>query len=202
MDSSPQKRLGEVEVETMNFSRSLFLICLLSCTALLASAQEVKVDYDRGSDFSKYKTYAWQPGERAKSYMHQQIIDALDSQLLSHGLKKVEKDADLHLVYITAVINDLETSKNGGMNAPGSGVALVRSGVTSRAMEVKNGMLLVELSDASTKKTVWSATAKDTLSSGNSTDFDKQAKQAEKTIRKAVEKMFRKFPVSRVSGKS
>jgi hypothetical protein len=186
----------------MNFTRLLFFICLLSCTALLARAQEVQVQSDPGSDFSKYKTYSWQPGEHGNSYMHEQIMAALDAQLQGRGLRKVEKDADLHLVYLTAVKNDLETSKTGGMNAPGWGVGLVRSGVTSRAMEVKTGMLLVELIDAAAQKPVWRATAKDTLGSGNSNDFDKQAKQAEKTIRKAVEKMFKKFPISRNSGKS
>jgi hypothetical protein len=48
----------------MNVQRTIFAsvgIVLLSVTT--SFAQQVKTDYDRGADFSQYKTYSW---ERSK----------------------------------------------------------------------------------------------------------------------------------------
>jgi hypothetical protein len=45
----------------MNVQRTMLAsvgIVLLSATVSLA--QQVKTDYDRGADFSQYKTYSWE----------------------------------------------------------------------------------------------------------------------------------------------
>ena len=57
------------------------------------------------------------------------------------------------------------------------------------------------LFDASTGKSVWRGTAKKTLDDEGSRDLKKQAKKVEKTITKAIDKMFKQFPASQSSEK-
>ena len=49
---------------------------------------------------------------------------------------------------------------------------------------------MVDMLDAKTKNSIWRCTATDTLEHGP------DAKSVEKKIKKAVEKMFKKFPVA------
>jgi hypothetical protein len=54
--------------------------------------------------------------------------------------------------------------------------------------------MVVDLLDAQTKSSVWRGTAMDTLSHNPTGNIAKDAKNAQKHIQKAVEKMFKKFP--------
>jgi len=53
---------------------------------------------------------------------------------------------------------------------------------------------MIDISDAKTKNGVWRATASHTLENGPTGDRVKDAKQVEKPINKAVQKMFKNFP--------
>ena len=59
---------------------------------------------------------------------------------------------------------------------------------------VTKGTLIVNISDAKTKNGLWRGTATQTLDNGPTGDRLRDAKTVEKPIRKAVEKMFKKFP--------
>jgi Domain of unknown function (DUF4136) len=178
----------------MRFSRALIFICLLLLCPTLAQAQKVSVEYDGAGDFSRYKTYCWKPGVYAKNpYVNQQIITALDAQLQARGLRKVEEGADLHVSYYAVMERGLEVSRGDSTGAP-AWVGPGGGSVGSQAWEVDTGALVVGLFDASTGKSVWRGTAKQTLDDEGSRDLKKQAKKVEKPIRKAIEKMFKKFP--------
>jgi hypothetical protein len=130
-----------------------------------------------------------------KSFVNEQIVTALKTQLQAKGLRKVEEGADLNVVYYVAVDQDLQIS--GGtltgapaLMGPGSG------GVASQAWAVSTGTLAVVLFDASTGKAVWRGAAKEPLEDASARDLQKQAKKVEKPIRKSIEKMFKKFPAS------
>ena len=73
-----------------------------------AYGQDVHYNYDRGTNFSSYKTYQWidLPGRVPDQLIDQDIKRSIDEQLAQKGLAKVEKDADLYVGY-QAVI-DLE----------------------------------------------------------------------------------------------
>jgi hypothetical protein len=50
---------------------------------------------DRGTDFSKFHTYAWQPGTHpAKGLWNQRVVDAVNKQLQSKGLQLVDFDPE------------------------------------------------------------------------------------------------------------
>jgi len=59
---------------------------------------------------------------------------------------------------------------------------------------VTKGTLIINISDAKSKNAVWRGTATHTLEQGPTGDRIRDAKTVEKPIRKAVEKMFKKFP--------
>ena len=53
---------------------------------------------------------------------------------------------------------------------------------------------MVDINDGGTKSTVWRGSAISTLPHGPTGDQTKDAKDAAKHIRKAVEKMFKQYP--------
>jgi hypothetical protein len=78
----------------------------------------------------------------------------------------------------------------------GARFKLISTGVAvgAQSWPVTKGTLVIDISDTKTKNGVWRATASDTLSHGPSGNKAEDAKNASKPIKKAVEKMFKKFP--------
>src|SRR5580693_7111173 len=67
-------------------------------------AQKVTIDFDKGTDFSRSKTYAWIKGTPASNpKLDRYIVAVGDHQLEQKGLTKVEaKDADILITYHAA----------------------------------------------------------------------------------------------------
>jgi hypothetical protein len=174
---------------------ALFVLILLAATA--SFAQKVHVGFDKGVDFSKFKTYAWLESKHpAQGAWAKQIVADVDRQLTRKGLKKVDAAAgpDLQVVYNVGI---KERSISAGCDygcvlaeylfnqlygpqwfwpEPGSWVSEVE----------KNGSLVVDLVDASSKDTVWRGVATDTLSD--------KTKKNEHKVNKAIRRMFKKYP--------
>src|SRR5215472_16058106 len=78
---------------------------LLSTSA--ASAQDVRYNFDKDSDFSKFKTYKWvalKDAAKVNDLMDKQVKDALDAELATKGLTKVDDDsANLYIGYQAGV---------------------------------------------------------------------------------------------------
>ncbi len=169
----------------------LSIFSILNGSAL---AQKVNVDWDKSTDFSSYKTYTWDTGTPAKTPMlHARIIEDIDSQLTAKGLQKVEvnNNPDLVVVYHAATDIDIQMNTvNTGIYGPGWAYGWPGYGgmgtTTTYMDKILVGQLIVDIGDVKNKKYVWRGTASDTLS-------DKLEK-VEKTINKAVTKMFKKYP--------
>jgi hypothetical protein len=75
------------------------LLVLLAVGATFAGASEkVEVEFF-GVDFGHFETYSWKPGAPAPNFqVEQSIHQAVDKQLAARGLRKVEADADCHVV--------------------------------------------------------------------------------------------------------
>ena len=110
--------------------RALFawLVTLLMASSWVF-AQDVRYNFDKDTDFSKFKTYKWvvikgatQPDE----IVDKQIKTAFDAQLATKGLSKVEgDDANLLVGYQTAIGTEKQfTSFTSGMGGPGYGYGL------------------------------------------------------------------------------
>jgi Domain of unknown function (DUF4136) len=70
-------------------------------------AQDVRYNFDKSADFSKFKTYKWVPikdASKVSDLVDKLIKDALDGELATKGLSKVDSDeANLFIGYQPAV---------------------------------------------------------------------------------------------------
>src|SRR4029077_17157209 len=82
-----------------------------------AFAQDVRYDFDKDKEFSKYKTYKWvaiKGAEMPDEFTQKALTSAIDTQLAAKGLTKTDSDnADLYIGYQTALGQEKEfTSYN------------------------------------------------------------------------------------------
>lgn len=174
-------------------SRIALVVLVMVAGALSVSAQKVTVGAHPAADLTKYKTYSWSKGTTGANPVVQQIIvNAVDQQLAAKGLKKVEADPDLLLsafVWTESELYQTNESWAPVFNSLSTGVV-----AGPQSWPVTKGTLVVEISDAKNNDGLWRGTATDTMKHGPSGDKLKDAKTAEKPIKKAVEKMFKKYP--------
>jgi hypothetical protein len=107
--------------------RILFILMLLS---LRAVGQEIKVEYDKKHDFTRYKTFSFGPSEVATPPDQKQVSDAtLDKWIkngvtreLEHkGLTRVDSAADLIVTYAIVTLSRSESEAIGPLGmTPGS----------------------------------------------------------------------------------
>ncbi len=165
----------------MRFARCLSLVGLV-CLLLAAAFAQVNTDYHRGTDFTRYKTYAWgtSPQPIHDSLWHQRIMDMVDGALAGKGLKKVnlDQDPDVIVVYSAGIRQNVSYQgfATGWWNRTGSIQQVVEN----------EGTLVVDMAEPQTRMITWRGVATDTLS-------DKSEKNIQK-LQKAINKMFQKFP--------
>ncbi len=172
-----------------------FLIIILGAVAV--QAQKVKVTADPSVDLSKYKTYAWADGAAAPNPIINKLIgDSIDQALAAKGMTKVSEGADITVAVWGTQNSELHVSYptygRSASGAPATGLPMRPQGAA-----ISKGTLVVDISDARTKSTVWRATSTQTLAQNPSGDMARDAKGVEKPIRKAVEKMFKRFPLAK-----
>jgi hypothetical protein len=133
---------------------------------------QVKVDWVRGADFSKYETYAW-----STSYQKTQtakwdgyLVKNIDSQLQAKGLKKVASDGSPNLIVSYGFGSKIEYSIQG---------------YPSKSFHTK-GTLVVELVDSQMKKAAWWGILENMLTGNSKKDFQ--------MVDKRISQMFQKYP--------
>ena len=171
----------------MNGNNKIFAsIGIAVMAASVSFAQQVKTDYDRNTDFTRYKTYSWEKVQTPDPLWVDRIQQAVNTQLAAKGLTLVPSGGDVAIVAIEMTKNQqtLDTFYNGfgGGWRWGGGFG----DATTTVDNYKVGTLVVDLFDASSKKIIWRGSSSDTLS-------DKSDKNI-KNLDKGVQKMFDHFP--------
>jgi hypothetical protein len=86
----------------------LAVLVLLALGASRVVAQDVRYDFDKEKDFSKYKTYKWvqiKDADQPDQLTAKDIMTAVDTELATKGLTKTESDdADLLIAYQTTLV--------------------------------------------------------------------------------------------------
>src|SRR5215475_1290444 len=106
---------------------SLIWLALMFVVSSSLHAQDVRYNFDKNTDFSKFKTYKWvaiKDAAPVDDLTDKQIKAALDAELAAKGLSKVDADnADLFVGYQTAIGSEKQfTSYNTGWGyGPGWG---------------------------------------------------------------------------------
>ena len=172
-------------------------VLLLGVSA--AVAQDVRYDFDKDKDFSKYKTYKWvaiKDADQPDDLTSKKITSAIDAELATKGLTKTDGDtADLFVGYQTALGKEKEyTSYNTGWGyGPGWGGGWYGGGMASSTTygstsTVYVGQLDVSFYDPAQKQLVWRGVATKTL------DPKAKPEKKEKNVAKAVAKLLKNFP--------
>jgi hypothetical protein len=179
----------------------LALILLMFGVVGVVVAQDVRYDFDKNKDFSKYKTYKWVPikgADQPDELTGKKLTAAVDAELATKGLTKTDSDsADLYIGYQTAIGTEKQfTSYNtgwgygpgwgGGWYGYGGGMSSNTTyGSTST---VYIGQLDLSVYDPVEKQLVWRGNASKTL------DPKAKPEKKEKNIAKAVKKLLKNFP--------
>jgi hypothetical protein len=174
----------------------VWLAALLVVTGTLLG-QDVRYNFDKNTDFSKFKTYKWvslKDAPKVNDLVDEQIKDAVDSQLATKGLTKVEgDDADLYIGYQVGVTSEKQfTSFDSGW---GAGPGWYRGGwyggggmTTGSTSTIYIGQLALDMNDRSNKELVWRGVVSKTIDT--KAKPDKQAKN----LNKAVAKLLKNYP--------
>lgn len=172
----------------MRIATFVTTVCL-TLLSTVAFAQSVTFDFDKGTDFSRFRTYAWVRGTNVPDALnHGRIVAAVNTQLALKGMRQVDADEnpDLLVAYHATFDRDLQISGFstgwGGFRFPGN-----QSGV-ARTEEILTGTLIVDIVSARTRTIVWRGVA--------TKDIDVNAKpdKRDKNITRTAEKLFKHYP--------
>jgi hypothetical protein len=172
----------------------LLAFAFIVLVAFSVNAQKVQVGADPGVDLTKFKTYNWAPGPIvANPVISKMIVDTVDAAMTAKGLRKVETDPEMTVVAFGAIDSDMHASYPSWMPALNS----INTGIVSNTQTwpISKGTLVVEMQDTKTKNSLWRGQSVQTLDHGPTGDREKDAKTVAKPIKKAIDKMFKQYPV-------
>lgn len=173
----------------MNFKRGIWFLTALVIFSATASLAEVKTDYDRNADFSRYKTYSWEKVHTQNPLWVDRIKAAVNSALAAKDWTEVSSGGDVSIMAMEMThdyrtLNTYYDAFGGGWGWRWGGGFGDGFGTSTTTEETYNvGTLVVDLFDTNAKKLIWRG---DTLSD-----------KSDKNIRKLdsdVRKMFDHFP--------
>ena len=151
-----------------------------------ALAQTVRVDYQKGRDFSGYKTFMWIKQPNTVNPLDQQrVIDEVNAALTARGLTLVTVDSDLCIAAHTATqeertLNTFYDGFGGGWRWRGLGTA------TTTVTTYETGTLVVDVFDSRMKEAIWRGVSMKTLSG--------RPEKNARNLKQAIVKMFERWP--------
>ncbi len=186
-----------LEGEKMKSVLTIIGIVVLASTLLctVVQAQKTSAAHDKNVDFSNFKTFAFDEGKARNPFVNAMIVEAVERELTSRGLTKVDTDPDLRVVYVAATGPNLQVANvpfYHVVNPAYSGM------VGSSAMlmwDVTTGTLVIDLFDRKTDRVVFRGTITEVLQRAPSADLQADAKTVSKPINKGIAKVFKKYPV-------
>ncbi|HXJ13532.1 MAG TPA: DUF4136 domain-containing protein [Candidatus Limnocylindrales bacterium] len=166
------------------------LMGMMVLFAIKSSAQQVKTDYDRGANFTQYKTYSWEQVKTKDPLDVDRIKSAVNSALSAKGWTQMDSGGDVSIVAME--ITRSQQTLNTFYNGFGGGWGWRRFGgggfgeATTTTDTYKVGTVVVDLFDTKSKQLIWRGSSSDTLSNNSDKNI--------KNLDKGVEKMFQHFP--------
>jgi len=182
-----------------------FALLALMVFTNLAIAQ-VKSDYDKSLDFTKFKTYTFKGWEKdsdkqLNDFDKKRILESFQSELTARGMTKDDNNPDvgitLYIVIDDKTSTTAYTTFNGGMGYGmgrfgGWGYGGMGGATTSYSEDdYKQGTVVIDFYDQSTNKLAWQGIL--------TTIVKEKPQQREKSIPKNVSKLMDQYPVKPVS---
>ena len=168
-------------------SRIAFVAVAALMMTDMTFAQTVNYNYDRGTDFTKFKTYKWVPitgAQHPDQITDGNITSIIDGILAGKGFVKKDADpVDLFVGYGTTIQDQqLITGYGGGMGFRFGGMGMAETST------IQNGTILVDIYNPAGKLLVWRATATESLDP--SSDPNKNYSR----LKSALTKLMKNFP--------
>ena len=176
------------------FLSTLILFLAISC----AFGQDVRYNFDKDINFSKFKTYKWvilKDAPTANDLVTKQLKDAVDAELATKGLTKIDDDtANLFIGYQAGVGQEKQFTSfssdwgygggwyRGGWYGPRGGTT------TGSTSTIYVGQLVLDMYDSANRDLVWRGVASKTLDSKAKPD------KQQKNLAKAVKKLLKNYP--------
>lgn len=176
----------------MKVLRTFAVLALVSLMAGgVATAMQVKTDYDKAYDFSKVKTFSVKLGTSWNNEIgEKRVVEAVEAKLASLGWAKAdEATADAHVVIhgATTQKQDLQTFYTGYAGGYGwGGWGMGMGTATTTSVTYTEGTLVLDIFDRGSQALFFRASANDTLST--------KAEKNQKKLVKALNKIFYDFP--------
>lgn len=177
---------------------SFIWMAVLFMVASAAFGQDVRYNFDKDTDFSQFKTYKWvviKGATPVDDLTDKQIKEAIDAQLATKGLSKVDgDDADLLVGYQAAIGTEKQfTSFDSGWGyGPGwygrgwyGGGGGMTTGQTST---IYNGQLAIDMYNPKGHDLIWRGVVSKTL------DPKAKPEKRQKNLTKALTKLFKNYP--------
>lgn len=167
--------------------------------ASIASAQEVRYNFDKDTDFSRFRTYKWvtlKDAPKVDTLLDKQIKESVDQELATKGLQRVEDDsANLYVGYQVGVGQEKQFSSyssgwgygrgwyGGGWYGPGGTTT-----TTGQTTTIYTGQMVLDMYDSANHDLVWRGLATKTI------DTDAKPEKQQKNLAKTVDKLLKNYP--------
>jgi len=171
------------------------LLILLACTS---TDPEVRYNFDKAVDFSKFKTYKWvtlQNPPALEGVWGAQIRDSVDAILAKKGLAKIDADsADLYVGYQAGTDKETQFTSyktNWGYGsgwAPGNWYGNVAGVTSAQATTIYIGQLAIDIYDSTNHSLVWRGVASKTI------DPKASRGKQQRNVAKAVRALLKNYP--------
>jgi Domain of unknown function (DUF4136) len=169
------------------------LATLILCS--VAQAQKTSAAFDKNVDFSNFKTFAFDKEGARNPYVNALIVEAIERELTTRGLSKVDVDPDLKVVYLAATVPNLQVQNVPFYHVVNPAYSGMVGSATMNMWDVTTGTLVIDLLDRKNNRVVFRGTITDVLQRAPSADLKADAKIVSKPINKGVAKVFKKYPV-------
>jgi uncharacterized protein DUF4136 len=183
-----------------------FAMLLAFVTSSVANAQDVRTNYMPGTDFSKYRTYAWVDevqgvpavGGHPDQILDTQVKQAIDLQMAAKGFTKVVDGGKPDLLLGYQLMLDREKEINGFGDSWGGwggwgggpwGGGLSSFSATTSTINI--GTFVIGIYDPATKKLVWIGGAQHAI------EPSKKPEKNVERLNKGAQKLLKDFPPGR-----
>lgn len=171
--------------------RSLIVAIVATlCLPALAAAQKTSFDFDKTTDFTKFKTYALKDGTKVGDpLIDNRIVAAIEAELAAKGLTKSDASPDVVAVYHVAFDKQKDiTAYSSGYGGYGYRWGGGWGTTDVRVNEILVGTLIIDLADATKKEVVWRGMGVKEV------DTQAKAEKRDKNISSAVKKIMQNYP--------
>jgi hypothetical protein len=188
---------------TARFGAGLVL-ALVACS--VTYAQDVRTNYMPGTDFSKYRSYAWVDevqgvpavGGHPDQILDAQVKQAIDSQMAAKGLTRVADGGKPDLLLGYQLMIDREKQINGfgdswggwgGWGGPWGGNSFGSFSASTSTNYV--GTFVIGMYDPAARKLVWIGGAQHAI------EPSKKPEKNQERLNKGAQKLLKDFPPGR-----